>query len=64
MISISLETFLFFNDSSNMIFKGIVTDSLQVFVILIEILLHPCDLLESNDLFCNTKRIYSGVGLI
>ena len=40
---------LFFNDSSNIIVKGIVTDSLQFFIILIEILSHPRDLLESSD---------------
>ena len=41
----------FLNDSSNILFRGIVTDSL-----LIEISSHPCDLLESSD---NTKIIYS-----
>ena len=46
----------FFNDSPNILFRGIVTDSL-----LIEISSHPCDLLKSSD---NTKIIYSGVGPI
>ena len=39
----------FFSDSSKMIFRGIVTDSLQIFIILIDILSHPRALLESNE---------------
>ena len=38
-----------FNYSSNIIFRGIVTDSLQVCINLIDILSYPCPLLESND---------------
>ena len=59
------------NYSSNIIFKGIVSDSLQIFIILINILSYQCDLLESNDFIVdnisfifNKKRIYSSVGLI
>ena len=39
----------FFNDSSNIIFKGIVTHSLQFFIIIIDILSYKCDLLESDE---------------
>ena len=39
----------FFNDSSCILFKGIVTDSQQVFIILTDMLSYPGDLLESND---------------
>ena len=41
----------FFNDSSNMVFKGIVTDSLQIFTI-------PCDLLESNEFSTDNIRSF------
>ena len=41
--------FLFFNDFSNVTFKGIVTDLLQIFIILSDILSYSCDLLESSD---------------
>ena len=39
----------FFNDSLNIIFKGIVTHSLKVFIIIIDILSYKCDLLESDE---------------
>ena len=48
----------FFNDSSNIIVKGIVTDSLQFFIILIEILSHPCDLLESSDFIIDSISLF------
>ena len=48
----------FLNDSSNKIFKGIVTDSLQMFIILIDILLYPCDLLESNDFIIDNISLF------
>ena len=48
----------FFNDSSNIIFKGIVTDSLQIFIILIEILSNPCDLLESSDFIIDSISLF------
>ena len=38
----------FSNDSSNQIFKGMVPDSLQIFIILIDTLSCPCHLLEFN----------------
>ena len=52
-----------FIDSSNVIFKDIVTGSVQVETC-------PCDLLESNDFIIDnislfvTKRSCSGVGLV
>ena len=48
----------FFNDSSNIIFKGIATDSLQIFIILIEISSNPCDLLESSDLIIDSISLF------
>ena len=48
----------FFNDFSNIIFKGIVIDSLQIFIILIDILLYPCDLLESNDFIIDNISLF------
>ena len=48
----------FFNDSSNIIFKVIVTDSLQIFIILIDILSHPCDLLESKDFIIDNISLF------
>ena len=41
-----------------MIFKGIVTDSLQIFIILIEILSHPCDFLESSDFIIDSISLF------
>ena len=38
----------FFNDSSNIIFEGIVNNSLQIFDILIDTLSYPCGLLKCN----------------
>ena len=63
----------YINDSSNIIFKGIVTDSQRIFTILIDTLSYPCYLLESNDLifiidyislFVTRKETCSGIGLI
>ena len=54
---------IIFIDSSNIIFKDIVTGSAQVETC-------PCDLLESNDFIIDnislfvTKRSCSGVGLV
>ena len=48
----------FFNDSSNIIFKGIVTDSLQIFIILINTLPYPCDLHESNDFIIDNISLF------
>ena len=50
-------------------FKGRVTDSLQIFTILTDTLSYPCDLLESNEYIIDSislfeTRRYSGVGLI
>ena len=39
----------FFNDSSKMIFRDIVTHSLQIFIILIDIMSYPWALLEFNE---------------
>ena len=48
----------FFNDSSNIIFTGIVTDPLQTFIVLIEILLHSCGLLESSDFSIDSIALF------
>ena len=48
----------FFNDSSNIIFKDIATDSLQIFIILIDILSHPCDLVESNGFIIDSISLF------
>ena len=39
----------FFNDSSIIVFKAILTESLQFLIILIATLSYPCDLTEAND---------------
>ena len=39
----------FFNDFSKMIFRGIVTGSLQIFIILIDLLSYPWDLPKFNE---------------
>ena len=39
-------------------FKGIVTDSLQIFIILIEILSNPYDLLKSNDFIIDKISLF------
>ena len=41
-----------------MIFKGVVTDSLQMFVILIGTLSYPCDLLESNCFIIDNRSLF------
>ena len=48
----------FFNDSSNIIFKAIVASSLQIFIILVDILSYPCDLLESNDFIIDNISLF------
>ena len=48
----------FFNYSSDIIFKGILTDSLQIFIILIEMLSYSCDLLESNDFIIDSICLF------
>ena len=47
----------FFNDSSNIIFKAIVANSLQIFII-VDILSYPCDLLESNDFIIDNISLF------
>ena len=49
---------IIFNDFSNIIFKNIVTDSLQIFMILIDILSYPHDLFESNDFFIDNISFF------
>ena len=48
----------FFNDSSNTVFESIVTSSLQIFIILIKILSHPCDLLETSDFIIDSISLF------
>ena len=48
--------YYFFNDFSNIIFKGIVTESLQIFII--DTLSYPCNLLESNDFIIDNISLF------
>ena len=49
----------FFNTSSNIMFKGIVTDSLQILIILINNLSCQCDFLESKDFIIGNISLFA-----
>ena len=49
----------FFNTSSNIMFKGIVTDSLQILIILINTLSCQCDFLESKDFIIGNISLFA-----
>ena len=48
----------FFNDPLKITFKGVVTNSLQFFIILIDILSYPYDLLEFNDFIIDNISLF------